>query len=162
MNEVKGNVVEPESERELILTRVFDVPARILFLACSRPEHMRQWFGPKEYPLTLCEMDFRVGGKYRFAMTGPNGVQNTPFGGEYLAIEEDRKITFTNAFEEPGSETMVMTYTFEEAGGKTTLHMRTVFASIAMKKLYLSMGFEAGTNSALDQLVALVERLVSA
>lgn len=162
MDEVKRNVVEPESERQVVITRVFDVPARILFLACSRPEHLTQWFGPKGYPLTLCEVDFRVGGKYRFAMTGPNGVQNTPFGGEYVAIEQDRKISFTNRFEAEGAETMVMTYTFEEANGKTTLRMHTLFGSIAMKKLHTEKGFMIGASSALDLLGELVTRLVAA
>ena len=62
-------------------------------------------------------MDFRVGGRYRFAMTGPSGEQNTPFGGEYLEILPDRKIVFDNGFELPGAGRMVMTITFDEKGG---------------------------------------------
>ena len=60
-----------------------------------------QWFGPKGWPITLCEMDFREGGRFRFAMTGPDGKQNTPFGGEYLEIVPNRKIVYDNAFELP-------------------------------------------------------------
>ena len=84
---------EPESQREVTITRVYDAPARLLFEAYSKPEHIKKWFGPKGWPVTLCEMDFRVGGSFRFAMTGPSGKQNTPFGGEYreiVAQQEDR------------------------------------------------------------------------
>jgi uncharacterized protein YndB with AHSA1/START domain len=91
--QVNAVASEPESQREVIITRVFDAPARFLFEAYSKPEHIMRWFGPKGWPVTLCEMDFRVGGKFRFAMTGPSGRQNTPFGGEYLEIlpkQEDR------------------------------------------------------------------------
>ena len=63
-------------EQELVITRIFDAPARLLFKAYSEPEHIMRWFGPKGWPVTLCEMDFRVGGKFRFAMTGPSGTSD--------------------------------------------------------------------------------------
>jgi uncharacterized protein YndB with AHSA1/START domain len=158
MDERPRNDVEPEGEREITITRVFDVPAHILFEAASKPEHMRAWFGPKGYPLTLCEMDFRLGGRYRFAMTGPDGNQMTPFSGSYLEIEPNRKIVYTNAFELPGAETMVVTLTFVERGGRTTLSIHTLFASVAMKNAHLGMGYEMGVNSGLDQLRELAGR----
>jgi uncharacterized protein YndB with AHSA1/START domain len=156
---VERRNAEPESEREFTITRVFDVPARVLFLACSRPEHVMQWFGPKPFPLTLCEMDFRVGGKYRFAMTGPDGKQHTPFGGEYLVIEKDRKISYSNAFELPGAETMIVTMTFTESAKKTTLVLHTLFGSVAMKQAHMGMGYETGVGVGLDQLRDVVSRL---
>jgi uncharacterized protein YndB with AHSA1/START domain len=115
--------VEPIAEREVVITRVFDAPAHLLFKAYSAPEHLTLWFGPPDYPLTLCEVDFRAGGRYRFAMTGPDGKQGPPFGGEYLEIVPDRKIVYTNAFEKPGAESMIVTITFDEdeKSGETTL-----------------------------------------
>ena len=86
------SVSEPEADRTVVITRVFDAPARLLFEAYSKPEHIMRWFGPKGWPVTMCEMDFRVGGSFRFAMTGPSGRQNTPFGGEYREIVPNRKI----------------------------------------------------------------------
>src|SRR5688500_16595349 len=106
--------VEPAAEREVVITRAFDAPARLLFEAYSAPEHLRQWFGPPGWPLTLCEMDFRTGARFRFAMTGPDGTQDTPFGGEYLEIVPDRKIVYTGAFETPDAETMIVKITFDE------------------------------------------------
>lgn len=141
------------ADREFVITRVFDVPARFLFAAYSRPEHLRRWFGPKGWPLTMCEVDFRVGGRFRFAMTGPSGEQDTPFGGEYLEIVPNRRIVFDNGFEAPGAGKMVMTVTFDEApDGRTTLTLHTLFASAAMREEYLGLGFAEGTGSAFDQL----------
>ncbi len=77
---------ESIADREVVITRTYDAPARLLFEAWSKPEHLMKWFGPVGWPLTLCEVDFRKGGRFRFAMTGPSGQQNTPFGGEYLEI----------------------------------------------------------------------------
>ena len=150
---------ETEAERSVFITRVYDAPARLVFEAWSKPEHMMKWFGPKGWPLTLCEMDFRVGGRYRFAMTGPSGEQNTPFGGEYLEIVPDRKIVFDNGFELPGAGRMVMTITFDEKGGRTTLTFHTLFESVAMKTEHVDMGFMQGTSSGLDQLADVVAGL---
>jgi uncharacterized protein YndB with AHSA1/START domain len=146
------NDAEPAANSELVIERTYDAPARLLFQAWSKPEHLMNWFGPVGWPLTLCEVDFRVGGKWRFAMTGPSGKQNTPFGGTYLEIVPNRKIVFDNTFEVPGAETMVMTVTFEETGGRTKLTLHTLFGSAGMKKHHVEAGFVQGTNSALDQL----------
>jgi len=153
---------EPVSERELVIERVFDVPRRILFKAYADPQYVRQWFGPPGYPLTLCEMNFRVGGRYRYAMTGPDGKQNTPFGGEYLAIVPDSKIVYTNTFEEAGAQTMVFTFSFDESEGKTTLTLHVLFASAAMKKLHVGHGFEQGMGAGFEQLAAVAAELARA
>jgi len=147
---------EPAAEREVVLTRIYDAPARLLYAAWSTREHIMKWFGPVGWPVTMCEMDFRVGGRWRMAMTGSSGTQNTPFGGTYLEIVPNRKIVFDNAFEAPGAEKMIMTVTFDEKGGKTTLTFHTLFASSAMKREYVGLGFVAGTNSGLDQLEGVV------
>ena len=159
MQENKTIAAESATHREFVITRVFDAPARLLFAAYSTPEHVMQWFGPAGYPLTLCEMDFKKGGKYRFAMTGPDGKQMIPFGGEYLEVLPNERIAYSNAFEQPGAETMVVTVTFVEKGGKTTLTIHTLFGSIAMKNEHLARGYEVGVGSGLDQLAALVAKM---
>jgi uncharacterized protein YndB with AHSA1/START domain len=150
---------EPASDRDLTITRVFNAPARLLFESYGKCEHIKRWFGPVGWPVTMCEMDFRVGGRWRFAMTGPSGVQNTPFGGQYLEIVPNKKIVYDNAFEVPDAEKMIMTVTFDEADGKTTLTIHTLFASIAMKNGHVALGFIEGTNSGLDQLGELVSEM---
>jgi uncharacterized protein YndB with AHSA1/START domain len=147
---------EPVAEREVVITREFDAPARLLFEAYRNPEYLKRWFGPKGWPLTLCEMDFRVGGRFRFAMTGPDGIQGPPFGGEYLEIVPDRKIAYViDTFDEP----MTVTLSYDEADGKTTLTYYTVFGSVSMKNEHVGGGIEAGINSGLDQLAELVAAL---
>jgi len=141
------------------ITRDYDAPARLLFEACSRPEHLMRWFGPVGWPLTLCEVDFRVRGRWRFAMTGPSGQQNTPFGGTYREIVPNERIVFDNTFEMPVAETMVMTFAFAEKDGRTRMTFHTLFASAAMKAAHLGAGFEGGANSGLDQLGALLDSL---
>jgi uncharacterized protein YndB with AHSA1/START domain len=154
-----------EAEREVVIRRVFDAPARLLFEAYAKPEHVKRWFGPRGWPLTLVEMDFRPGGRFRFGMTGPDGTQNTPFGGEYLEIVPNRKIVYDNAFEAPGSEKMVVTITYDEAPAapgephRTTMTIRTVFASPAMMHEYVGSGMVNGYNSALDQLEEVVAEM---
>lgn len=150
---------EPESQREVTITRVYHAPARLLFEAYSKPEHIMNWFGPKGWPVTLCEMDFRVGGSFRFAMTGPSGRQNTPFGGGYREIVPNKKIVYDNGFETKGAGRMLVTVTFNEKDNKTTLTIHTLFESIAMRNSHVSRGFEQGTNSGLDQLGELVAEM---
>jgi uncharacterized protein YndB with AHSA1/START domain len=153
---------EPAADREVIITRVFDVPPRLLFLAYSRPDFVKQWFGPKGWPLTTCEMDFRVGGRFRFGMTGPDGQPGPPFGGEYLEIVPDKKIVYDNGFEGPDQQKMVVTVLYDEmADGKTALTIHTLFATVEMRNQHVGYGFVEGVGSGLDQLADLVADLAA-
>ena len=150
---------ESPADRTVVITRSFDAPARLVFLAMSKPEHVMKWFGPVGWPLTMCEMDFRVGGKFRFAMTGSSGVQNMPFGGTYREIEKDRRIVYDNGFEIAGAGRMVVTIDLDEKDGKTMLTMSTLFDTQAMYNEHVGMGFMQGVNSGFDQLVDVVAAL---
>lgn len=148
-------------DRDLVITREYDAPARIVFRAWSAAEHLMRWFGPVSYPVTHAEVDFRVGGRFRMQMTGPDGVKGPFFGGTYLVIEPDRLIRFDNGFEEPGSERMLWTVTFDERAGRTRLTVHTRFSSAAAKAEYVQMGFEQGLGSGLDQLTGVVAGLLA-
>jgi uncharacterized protein YndB with AHSA1/START domain len=154
-----SETTEAEADREMIITRVFEAPAKVLFLAHSRPEHVKRWFGPRGWPLTTCEMDFRVGGTFHFQMTSDEGEVGPPFGGTYHEIIENRRIVYDNGFDAPGSGRMRVTVTFEEKDGRTTLVVSTVFDSIAMKNEYLGMGMVEGMNSGYDLLDEVVAEL---
>lgn len=157
--ETKVDQTEPVADREFVIVREYDAPARLLFLAHSRPEHVRRWFGPKGWPISKCEMDFREGGEFHFQMTSVEGEIGPPFGGTYLEIVPNRKIVYDNAFEAPGSGKMVVTIHFDEHHGRTTLTVGTVFESVAMKDEYLGLGMAEGMQSGFDQLVDVVEDL---
>ncbi|WP_176591767.1 SRPBCC domain-containing protein [Sphingobium sp. EM0848] len=153
---------EPESVREIFITRLIDAPAHLVFDAHADPVHVKRWFGPIGWPLTKCEMDFRVGGRFRFQMTNDEGELGPPFGGTYMEILPNQRIRYDNRFEEPGSPVMVTTISFaEDAEGRTLLTHHTVFESKAMRDEYLDVGFEEGTNSGLDQLEGVVAELAA-
>jgi uncharacterized protein YndB with AHSA1/START domain len=162
-----ANASATTAEREVIITRVVDAPARLLFAAYTKPEHVKRWFGPPGYPLTLCEMDFREGGHFRFAMTGPDGVQGTPFGGRYLEIVKNKRVAYENGFEEapPGMPKdvvgrMVVTVTFDEKSeGQTTITIHTLFETKAMHDAHVSLGYEKGAASTIPQLVAVARAI---
>ena len=162
MNPELTRLAAPDAvSRTVIIERTFDARPSLVFKAYSRPEHLMRWFGPPGYPLTLCEVDFRVGGRFRFAMTGPSGEQNPPFGGEYLEIIPDQKIVYSNGFFVDGhdpalADQMHVTVTFTAAGDRTHLVMTTVFGSREMHDLHTGAGFRVGANAGLDQLTALL------
>jgi uncharacterized protein YndB with AHSA1/START domain len=107
-------------------------------------------------------MDFRVDGHFRFQMTSDEGELGPPFGGTYLEIVPNQRIRYDNSFEAPGSPVMVTTVSLaEDAEGRTVLTHHTVFESKAMRDDYLGQGFEAGTNSGLDQLEEVVREMVA-
>ena len=116
--------VEKRSERELLVTRTFDAPAHIVFEAWTKPELIRRWWLPKSMNMTLisCEMDVRVGGKYRFVFGG--GME---FFGRYIDVVPNSRIVWTN--EESGEDGSITTVTFEEKDGKTLLVMSELYPS---------------------------------
>ena len=161
--------IDPASSRTASISRVMHVPAKYLFLAHSRPEHLKRWFGPEGWPVTQCEVDFHVGGKWRMIMTGPDGIDGPPFGGSYQEIVPDSRIVYDNAFEDGKGGTMnlanaapmLMTTTFEELGGKTTVTTTILFSSPEMKAEYLGVGMLEGISSGFDQLETVALRLAT-
>jgi len=117
--------VERKSERELVVTRTFNGPARIVFEAWTKPELFKRWWAPKSMGMSLlsCEMDVRVGGKYRLEFE-PDAMA---FFGTYLEVTPPSRLVWTN--EEGGEGGPVTTVTFEEKGGKTLLVMHELYPS---------------------------------
>ena len=117
--------VERNSERELVVTRTFDAPARLVFEAWTTPELFRRWWVPKSIGMSLrsCEMDVRVGGTYRLEFE-PDGFA---FFGTYLDVTPYSRLVWTN--EEGGEGGPVTTVTFEEKDGKTLLVIHELHSS---------------------------------
>jgi uncharacterized protein YndB with AHSA1/START domain len=113
--------VERKTERELVVTRTFNGPARIVFEAWTRPDLFRRWW--MGMSLRSCEMDVRVGGKYRLEFE-PDGMA---FFGTYLDVTPHSRLVWTN--EESGEGGPVTTVTFEEQGGKTLLVLHELYSS---------------------------------
>ena len=118
--------VERKSERELVTTRTFNGPARIVFEAWTKPELFKRWWVPKSIGMSLlsCEMDVRVGGKYRLVFA--HEVSEFAFFGSYLEVTPHSRLVWTNEESDDGP---VTTVTFEEKGGRTLLVMHELYPS---------------------------------
>jgi uncharacterized protein YndB with AHSA1/START domain len=118
--------VERTSDREVVVTRTFDAPARLVFEAWTKPELFKQWWVPRSMGMTLrsCELDVRTGGKYRLVF-GDDPAKPMAFFGKYLDVVPNQRIVWTN--EESGADGSVTTVTFEENNGKTTLVMSELY-----------------------------------
>ena len=118
-------IVERKSGREVVVTRTFDAPARIVFEAWTTPELIKRWWVPKSMGMTLlsCEMDVRVGGKYRLVF---DAAEPVAFFGTYVEVTPYSRLAWTNEESDDGA---VTTVTFEEKGGKTLLVLHELYPS---------------------------------
>lgn len=148
-------VVERKSEREVVVTRKVDAPARLVFEAWTKAELFRRWWVPKSYGLTLlsCEMDVRVGGQYRLAFR--HGDATMEFFGTYLEVAPPSRLVWTN--DEGDSGQTVTTVTFEESGGRTLLTVHDLYPS----KEAVDTGSTGAMPEVLEQLDELLASLGS-
>ena len=144
--------VERTSERELVVTRTFNAPARLVFEAWTKAELFRRWWVPKSYGLTLlsCDMDVRVGGRYRLAFNHQGSTME--FFGTYREVTPYSRLVWTN---EEGDGVTVTTVTFDENAGKTLLVVHDLYPS----KEAVDSGSTGGLPESLDQLDELLVTL---
>jgi uncharacterized protein YndB with AHSA1/START domain len=151
-------VVERTSERELVITRTFNGPARLMFEAWTNPELLKRWWVPKSVGISLlsCETDVRVGGTYRLVF-GHGDSEPMAFHGRYLEVTPYSRLVWTN---EEGSEGgAVTTVTFEETAGKTRVVVHELHPSKQALDDARASGVEAGTLEAFGQLDELLVAL---
>lgn len=143
------------SEREVVVTRTFDAPARIVFDAWTRPELIMKWWTPKSFGITFisCDADVRVGGAYRFVMGHPAFDQPMAFHGKYLEVDPPRRLVWTN---EEGDEGSVTTVTFEEKDGRTHLVLSDVYPSKSALDEAMASGSIGGYPEQFNQLDILI------
>ena len=146
--------VERKSEREFVVTRTFNGPARLVFEAWTRPELFKQWWVPKSIGMSLlsCEMDVRVGGKYRLVF-GHDASKTTASFGRYIEVTPHSRLVWTNDESDDGA---VTTVTFEEKGGKTLLVVHDLYPS---KEALEASGATDGMPEAFEQLDELLVAL---
>lgn len=144
---MKNCTTVERSEREVVITRTINGPARIVWEAWTKPELFQRWWVPKSIGATLrsCEQDVRVGGKYRLVF---EGSPPAAFFGTYLEVVPNSRLVWTN--EEAGDAGSVTTVTFEEKGGKTHLVIRDLYPS--KEAFEAAGGAENGMSESLDQL----------
>ncbi len=146
--------VKRKSEREMVVTREFNCPARLVFEAWSKAELFKRWWVPKSFGLSLlsCEMDVRTGGTYRLVFSHPASPEGMAFFGRYKEVIPNSRIVWTN--EEGGENGAVTTVTFEERGGKTVVVMHDLYPS----KEALEAG--AGNTDAVSETFAQLDEVL--
>jgi len=147
--------VERKSERELVVTRTVNGPARIVFEAFTRPELFKQWWVPKSFGLSLlsCELDVRVGGTYRLVFSH-DGSEPMAFFGRYIEVTPYSRLVWTNDEGDEGGA--VTTATFEEKGGKTLLVLHDLYPSKEALDAAIASGSTSGFSETFEQLDELV------
>ena len=143
--------LERKSERELVITRTFNAPARIVYDAWTKPELFRQWWVPKSFGLTLlsCDLDVRVGGQYRLVFRHGES-QSMAFFGKYLEVIPHSRLVWTNEEGEDGGP--VTTATFEENGGKTLVVLHELYPSKESLDAAMASGEKCGMDETFEQL----------
>ena len=145
------------SDREISMTRVFNAPARVLFDVWTKPEHVRKWYGVRQTTVTVCDIDLRVGGAWRWVVTR-NGME-VAFSGVFRQIDPPRRLQRTEVFEAmPGAQSLV-TLTFDEKDGQTMLTMNMLFQSKQDRDVALKSGMELGIKECFQKIDDLVETL---
>jgi uncharacterized protein YndB with AHSA1/START domain len=149
--------VTTPTDREIVLTRVFDAPAHLVYKAFTDPELLKRWFGPHGYSLTLCEVDLRVGGEWRYVLKGPDGT-TMGMGGVYQEIVPGQRTVHTESFDDyPGDS--VITTVLTEHDGKTTLTATARYESKEVRDAVVDSGMEHGAAETYDRLAELLPTL---
>lgn len=153
--------LERPSEEELVITRTFDAPARIVYAAWTQPELLKRWWAPRSLGVTLfsAEADVRPGGTYRYVF-GHDEAKAMAFSGTYREVVPEKRLVATQIFEPmPQAGEAIVTATFEETRGKTRLVLHQRHASKATLDAILASGMERGMRDTFEQLEALVATL---
>jgi uncharacterized protein YndB with AHSA1/START domain len=147
--------VTTPTDREVVLTRVFDAPRDMVFDAFSKPELLKRWFGPRGWSLAVCEVDLKVGGGFRFVLRDPSGKE-MGMRGVYREITPPERSVHVETFDDyPGVESVV-TAVFVEQGGKTTLTATIVYPSQVVRDAVINSGMEHGAAESYDKLAELL------
>ena len=155
-------IPSPNSDRELVLTRLIDAPREKLYRAWTDPDLLKQWFAPAPWTTPSAQLDFRAGGGNIVVMADEKGNQY-PNSGQYLEIVPNEKIVFTDAYVgdwQPSEKPfMTVVLSFTDEGGRTRYTARAIHWTVEDRKTHEQMGFHEGWGLCTTQLEALVAKL---
>jgi uncharacterized protein YndB with AHSA1/START domain len=147
------------SDEEILVTREFDAPKHLVYRAWTTPELVRRWWSGRRGEMTVCEIDLRVGGRWRYVMIAQGGFE-VAFNGEFSELVSDERIVTTEAFEGmPDAEPALNVVTFSETGGRTTLELLVQVKSKEVRDMILETGMETGMQEQFELLDALAVSL---
>jgi uncharacterized protein YndB with AHSA1/START domain len=136
------------TDREIVMTRVFDAPCRLVFDALTKPELLKRWFGPRGWSLVVCEADLKVGGAWRWVLRGPDG-RDMGMRGVYQEITPPERLVSTESFDDYPGESL-NTLILSEEDGKTTFTITVRYASV------IKSGMEHGAAECYDKLAEML------
>ncbi|HEX2161651.1 MAG TPA: SRPBCC family protein [Thermoleophilaceae bacterium] len=150
----KANVTLPTDE-QILITREFDAPKELVYQAWTTPELVRRWWSGNRGEMTVCEIDLRVGGKWRYAMVA-NGGQEVAFHGEFREIVPNERVVSTEAYEgipDADEHATLNTLTFTDlGGGRTLMEVLVAHPTKLGRDMHIDSGMEIGLQEALDHL----------
>lgn len=154
-----GTTLELPSEREILISRTFAAKASIVFEAITTPEHIRRWWAPRSRGEMLnCEVDFRVGGKWRNTMRARGGGE-VGFSGTFLEIQAPTKVVQTEIFDPFPDAVSTVTTLLVESGGETKMTVRSVYPSQEVRDQVIASGMEDGMRESYRQLTETIAGL---
>lgn len=148
------------SDTQIKLVREFNAPRNLVWEAMTKPELVKQWWGPRDNPLVTCDMDFRPGGAWRFVSRGPDGSEH-PFKGVYKEIAAPERIVQTWIYDVPPFNEFesVETATLEEKDGRTTLTTLVQHKTKEARDGHVNSGMEPGAAETMDRLEELLAKM---
>jgi uncharacterized protein YndB with AHSA1/START domain len=149
------------SDREILITREFDAPRHLVYRAWTTPELVKRWWSGHQGETTTCEIDLRVGGRWRYVMVADGGFE-VAFHGEYREVVPNERIVTTQVYELPGApegDPALNIVTFTEVDGRTVLSLLVQTASKEQRDAILDSGMEVGMQQQLDLLEQLATSL---
>ena len=145
-----AQVTLPE-DKQILITREFDAPAELVYKAYTTPEFVRQWWHANRGEMTVCDIDLRVGGRWRFVQEAPR-YGEVAFHGEYKEIVPNERIVSTEVFEPYPDSPALDTLTLTEEDGRTTLTILVEHLTKQARDMHIESGMEDGLQDALDLL----------
>jgi uncharacterized protein YndB with AHSA1/START domain len=142
------------TEREIVMTRVFDASRRLVFDALTEPELLKRWFGPRGWSLVVCEADLKLGGAWRWVLRGPDG-RDMGMRGVYQEITPQERLVSTESFDDYPGESL-NTLILSEEDGKTTFTITVRYASQEIRDAVIKSGMEYGAAECYDKLAEML------
>jgi uncharacterized protein YndB with AHSA1/START domain len=162
MNQIDALNVTTPTDREIVITRVFDAPRRLVFEAMSRPDLLQRWlFGPPGWSMTVCDNDMRVGGAFRWVWRGPDHAEMA-IHGVYREVVPPERVVRAESFEfgcDAQADEKLATLVLTEKEGKTWLTLTLLFPSKEARDGTLASGMERGMAASYDRLAELLPSL---
>lgn len=146
--------VTTPTDREILMTRVFNAPRNLVWDAFTKPELLKRWFGPRGWSLEVCQVDLKVGGTWRYVVRGPDGT-NMGMRGVYREIVPPDRLVFTEAFDDYPGDSLVTTVLVEDRGS-TTMIATLLYSSQEIRDLVIKSGMEHGAAESYDRLAELL------